>query len=110
VVGALASALKLSDPSKLCSVRRMTRCHHVGVAAKTVERVYWPLVDTVVDWSDIKDRALQTPSQRVPGKVDNPRVLPCIKHVTIEGDIPYYGTIPAPSRCKLLLLPPKQLS
>jgi hypothetical protein len=73
-----------------CSVRRLTRCHHV--ATHVPENIYWPVVDTVTNWDDIADRPNQTIGLN--GVPEWPKVLPCIASVTISSTFPYYARVP----------------
>ncbi len=83
-------ALEQHIRSPFCSVRRLTRCHHV--AAHRPEMIYWPIVDTITDWNDIMDRPDQTVGLN--GTVEWPRVLPCVESISISATFPYYARIP----------------
>jgi hypothetical protein len=73
-----------------CSVRRLTRCHHM--ATHVPENIYWPVVETVTNWDDIADRPNQTIGLN--GVAELPKVIPCIASVTISSTFPYYARVP----------------
>ena len=76
--------------TSFCSVRRLTRCHHV--ATHVPDTIYWPVVETVTKWDEISDRPDQTLGLN--GVPEWPKVIPCIASVTISSTFPYYARVP----------------
>jgi hypothetical protein len=76
-----------------CSVRRMTRCHHVGAAAASVDVVYFAIPNVQLTWVEIVDRPASTPSATMAHTRVHPHVLPCIAGVAVKATFPYHRSI-----------------
>jgi len=72
------------------TVYRLTRCHHAGAASGELDAIYFTVPDEVRLWDSILDSPGLTPVLSGVSAVRNPLVLPCIKHLSVVYDIPFY--------------------
>lgn len=89
-ISQICAEIPSSTPLTLCSVRRMTRCHHIGRHASKIEYIYFEMKDRIDNWVDVQDRMCNSPSKRLDYKKDHPQILPCLRNISIHTDIPYY--------------------
>lgn len=74
------------------TVYRLTRCHHVGAASGQLDAIYFTVPDEVRSWDTVLDSPGVTPVLSGVSAVRNPQLLPCIKHLSVISDIPFYHT------------------